>query len=120
MPPESSGLGNGVSEKDHIWFQYAATLSTGGEVEVFASTLELHITIRPSDWDVNFAIGLHDHISFLESNMLQSKTTVTYCSCILFESSMQAGRLAAVHMQRAVMYLHVFCLAMMVSHSWTA
>ena len=64
--PESSGLRDGVSKEHNIWFENAATLSTRWEVEVFASALQLHITIRPSDWNVDFPIWLHDHISLLK------------------------------------------------------
>ena len=63
--PESSRLGYGVTKEHHIGFQYATTAGAGWEVEVLASTLQLHITVWPPDWNVNFAIWLHDHIALL-------------------------------------------------------
>jgi len=62
---ESSRLGYGVPKKHHIGFQYATTAGAGWEVEVLASTLQLHITVWPPHWNVNFTIWLHNHISLL-------------------------------------------------------
>ncbi len=66
--PESSRLGYGVTKEHHVGFQYATTAGAGWEVEVLASTLQLHITIWPPDWNVNFAVRLHDDIALLCSS----------------------------------------------------
>lgn len=63
--PESSRLGYGITKEHHIGFQYATTAGAGWEVEVLASTLQLHITIWPPNWNVDFAVWLHDHIALL-------------------------------------------------------
>ena len=78
--PESSGLGDSVSKEHDIWFEDAATLSTRWEVEVFTSSLQLHITIRPSDWNVDFPIWLHDHIPLLKHYMCCHNNGAMVCT----------------------------------------